>query len=147
MVSQLRHQLLNNPSTLEIRVTTNLAHSATWFDWLASQPETAFSMPLTRSLSVAVDLGTLNGTKISRDAELIPTKAGDPVLAHAKVERHQGVVLTALAAEELNVQAQDQIRMIVTRINQHKPEKAQLVFIVDSVLLKKARRKELYLHL
>lgn len=39
IVSQLRHQLVNDPTNLEIKIVGNLNLSQDWFDWLKQQPE------------------------------------------------------------------------------------------------------------
>ncbi|MGX3066103.1 ABC transporter permease [Ursidibacter arcticus] len=145
VVSQLHHKLLKNPSTLEIKITTNSMLSKEWFTWLEQQPETQFSIPLTRSLSVSVDLRVANeaGTtsRYSRNVDLIPTKLGDPLLEHAKIARKNGVILSSLAAEELKVGKQDKISIIVTRNKNNQAENEQLVFSVDDILPKESLSK------
>ncbi|MGX2969321.1 ABC transporter permease [Ursidibacter sp. B-7004-1] len=144
VVSQLHHQLLKNPSTLEVKITTNSMLSKEWFTWLEQQPETQFSIPLTRSLSVSVDLRVANGSstsRYSRNVDLIPTKLGDPLLEHAKIVRKNGVILSSLAAEELKVGKQDKISIIVTRNKNNQAQNEQLVFSVDDILPKESLSK------
>lgn len=65
IVSQLRHQLLDDPRTREVRITGNGNYDFAWLDKLARRSEVGFSIPLTRSLNTQADLvGT--GNTLSR---------------------------------------------------------------------------------
>ena len=77
VISQLRHQLINDPTNLEVKIVGNLNLSQDWFNWLKQQPETQFSIPLTRSLNTIIDLK--KDSNFIRNVELIPTDAGDPI--------------------------------------------------------------------
>jgi putative ABC transport system permease protein len=45
IVSQLRHQLLDDPRTREVRITGNGNYDFTWLERLAERPEVGFSIP------------------------------------------------------------------------------------------------------
>ena len=56
IVSQLRHDLLDDPRTREVRMTGNGNYDLAWLNALAARPEVGFSIPLTRSLNTQADL-------------------------------------------------------------------------------------------
>ena len=98
IVSQLRHQLVNDPTNLEIKIVGNLNLSQDWFDWLKQQPETQFSIPLTRSLNTIIDLK--KEANFVRNVELIPTTSGDPITQQS-LQNENSIILSALSAEKL----------------------------------------------
>ncbi|MCV2514279.1 ABC transporter permease, partial [Leclercia pneumoniae] len=72
IVSQLRHQLLEDPRTREVRITGNGNYDFSWLERLAERPEVGFSIPLTRSLNTQADL-VRDGQHFVAGAEVIPT--------------------------------------------------------------------------
>ena len=78
VVSQLRQQLLNDPQNLEVKIVGNLNLDDAMFDWIRAQPETAFVIPLTRSLNTQADL-IKDSSHFVSNAEIIPTASGDPL--------------------------------------------------------------------
>src|SRR5690606_30801679 len=103
IVSQLRHQLLDDPRTREVRITGNGNYDFSWLQRLAERPEVGFSIPLTRSLNTQADL-VRDGQHFVAGAEVIPSGIGDPLLSGVAVPRrdHQ-VVLSASAARRLDL--------------------------------------------
>ncbi|MDC0725797.1 ABC transporter permease [Phytobacter diazotrophicus] len=115
VVGQLRHDLLNDPRTREIRMTGNGNYDLAWLTQLSQRPEVGFSIPLTRSLNTQADL-VRDGQHFSAGAEVIPTGKGDPLLAGtAALQNDDDVVLSASAARRLEVHSGDTFRLLVTR--------------------------------
>ena len=112
IVSQLRYQLVNDPTNLEVKIVGNLNLSQNWFDWLKQQPETQFSIPLTRSLNTIIDLK--KGTNFVRNVELIPTDEGDPITQQS-LQTENSIILSALSAEKLQTKQGESITLVATR--------------------------------
>lgn len=132
VVSQLRNQLLNDPRNLEIKIVGNLNLSQQWFQWIESQPEVQFAIPLTRSLNTIVDLRGKNNRFIA-DVEILPTKQGDPVVQHLLPNQHS-IILSALAAEKLKINIGEQIELLATRTYENNIEKGILSFTVVDII-------------
>ncbi len=135
VVSQLRHQLINDPRNLEIKIIGNLNLDKNWFDWLQQQPETRFVVPLTRSLNTIADLSANQngGKKFVQDVEVIPTAVNDPLTEQA-LSKPNGVLLSALTAEKLNVKQGDKINLVVTRSQNNQVEKAISELVVEGIV-------------
>lgn len=134
IVSQLRHDLLNDPRTREVRMTGNGSYDLPWLAQLAQRPEVGFSIPLTRSLNTQADL-VRDSQHFAAGAEVIPTAAGDPLLAGAILPTQEDdIVLSASAASRLNVQAGDEIRLVVSRKLAGVNQRVNKVVRVTSVL-------------
>lgn len=131
VISQLRHQLINDPTNLEVKIVGNLNLSQDWFNWLKQQPETQFSIPLTRSLNTIIDLK--KDSNFIRNVELIPTDAGDPI-SQQTLQDEKSAILSALSAEKLHVKAGENITLIATRNENGQEEKALLQLKVQAVL-------------
>nr|WP_245174281.1 ABC transporter permease [Gallibacterium genomosp. 3] len=132
VVSQLRNQLLNDPRNLEIKIVGNLNLSQQWFQWIESQPEVQFVIPLTRSLNTIVDLRGKNNRFIA-DVEILPTKQGDPFVQHLLPNQHS-IILSALAAEKLKINIGEQIELLATRTYENNIEKGILSFTVVDII-------------
>lgn len=134
IVSQLRHDLLDDPRTREVRMTGNGSYDLPWLAQLAQRPEVGFSIPLTRSLNTQADL-VRDSQHFAAGAEVIPTAAGDPLLAGAILPTQEDdIVLSASAASRLNVQAGDEIRLVVSRKLAGVNQRVNKVVRVTSVL-------------
>lgn len=134
VVSQLRHQLLKDPQNLEIKLVGNLNLDAKFFNWLQAQPETAFSIPLTRSLNTQADL-IKNYHQFINHVEIIPTTVGDPLTQDvATITRNDQAILTSLAAEKLDGKIGDTIKLMITRRLEGKIEKAATELTIIGIL-------------
>lgn len=123
VVSQLRQQLLNDPQNLEVKIVGNLQLDHSMFEWIAQQPETAFVVPLTRSLNTQADLMKDNRHFVN-NAEIIPTAKGDPITQSLPLLHHeQQILISALAAEKMQAKVGDKVKMVVTRQLDGKLEK------------------------
>lgn len=115
VVSQLRYQLMNDPQNLEVKVVGNLQLDNAIFTWLKTQPETAFVVPLTRSLNTQVDLMAGRSLFVN-NAEMIPTAVGDPLTDGLPIITMKNqAIISALAAEKLQAKIGDVIKLVVTR--------------------------------
>jgi len=133
VVSQLNAELLNDPHNLEVRMSGNHHLPLEWFENLRNQPEVGFVMPLTRSLNTQADL-VRDTRHFIANVELIPTAAGDPLLAeHAAPEATQ-VLLSASAANQLQVQAGDSLSLIVLRKYEGQHQRGRYLVTVADIL-------------
>ena len=115
VVSQLRQQLLNDPQNLEVKIVGNLHLDDAMFDWISKQPETAFVIPLTRSLNTQADL-MKDSSHFVGNAEIIPTASGDPLTNDLPtIDNENKVLLSALSAEKMQVTVGSRIKLIITR--------------------------------
>nr|WP_228011579.1 FtsX-like permease family protein [Xenorhabdus griffiniae] len=134
IVSQLRHILLDDPRTLEVRMLGNGNYDRTWLMQLAERPDVSFVMPLTRSLNTQADLVKYNRHFVS-NAEVIPTAPHDPLLVNARIPQGpQQVVLSASAAGQLQVKIGDSLRLVITRKRDGLNERAQHTLTVIDVI-------------
>ena len=123
VVAQLRHQLLNDPQNLEVKIVGNLQFDQQMLDWIKNQPETAFVIPLTRSLNTQADMLKDSGHFVN-NAEVIPTSKGDPITKDMPlINQKNQVLLSSLAAEKMQIKTGSRIKMVITRQLDGKLEK------------------------
>lgn len=115
VVSALQDQLLNDPRNLEIRMLSSGSYDQDWVDALAREPQAGFVIGLTRSLNTQADF--VAGGRFVDSAEILPTAAGDPLLAGVAPPGLTAgdVVLSAQAARKLDVRAGDAVRLRILR--------------------------------
>ncbi|MDE9483125.1 FtsX-like permease family protein [Xenorhabdus bovienii] len=135
IVSQLRHTLLDDPRTREVRMLGNGNYDHTWLTQLAARPDVGFVIPLTRSLNTQADL-VRDTQRFVSNAEIIPTALHDPLLVNAKEpQNEQQVVLSASAAERLQIKIGDSLRLVIARkrdgINEHVQHTLTVIDVVD----------------
>ena len=99
VVEGLRHLLLEDPHSREIVTAANRSFEATLLDRFAARPDVQFLAPRTRTLAASLVLQRPDGTTTAR-VELLPTAAGDPLIAEAPSHADE-IVLTAAAAARL----------------------------------------------
>lgn len=123
IVSQLRQQLLNDPQNLEVKIVGNLQLDNEMFQWIEQQPETAFVIPLTRSLNTQADL-MKDASHFVNNAEVIPTAKGDPITENLPLLNHKNqILLSSLSAEKMQVDVGNRVKMVITRQLDGKLEK------------------------
>ncbi len=123
VVAQLRHQLLNDPQNLEVKIVGNLQFDQSMFDWIKNQPETAFVIPLTRSLNTQADMFKDSGHFVN-NVEVLPTAKGDPITQNMPlISQENQVLLSALAAEKMQAKIGSRVKMVITRQLDGKLEK------------------------
>ncbi len=116
IVGGMLEQLVENPENREIRPVSSGQFDLDWFTGMQGRGDVAFLVPRTRGIAATLELNSEKSKRIVR-AELIPSGQGDPMLpAGGSVpEGMDGVVLSQLAAEKLQVQAGDRIDGSVVR--------------------------------
>ena len=151
IISTMTERLHSDPRNLEISPVGSGHYSKDWFTRIAQKPGVAFVIPQTRSIAATLDLRVKGGDMRSTVA-LIPSAAGDPVLARwAKTPPESApdalalpvpVVLTEPAARKLGIQAGDELIGSVGRMRDTRRESATLALKVEAVLPLEAQQKE-----
>ena len=116
VVSSMQDELARDPRNLEIRMLSSGSYDQAWVDELARRPGAGFVVGMTRSLNTQADF-IRSATRFLENVEVLPTSAGDPLLAGMDVSAlgGMGVVLSAQAAQRLDVKAKDTLRMRIAR--------------------------------
>ena len=116
VVSSMQDELARDPRNLEIRMLSSGSYDQAWVDELARRPGAGFVVGMTRSLNTQADF-ICSATRFLENVEVLPTSAGDPLLAGMDVSAlgGMGVVLSAQAAQRLDVKAKDTLRMRIAR--------------------------------
>ena len=137
VVSQLQEELLSDPRNLEVKMLSSGHYGEDWLQGLRALPETGFAIGQTRSLNTQADLLGARG-RFADSVEVIPTQAGDPLLA-TELSALQGdqVILSERAAQRLEAKAGDSIRLRVTRrlneVNERGERTLQVRAVLDNV--------------
>ncbi|OCG78109.1 ABC transporter permease [Gilliamella sp. Occ4-3] len=134
VVSQLREQLLNDPQNLEVKIVGNLQLKDEVFEWIKKQPETAFVIPLTRSLNTQADL-MKDASHFVNNAEIIPTAKDDPITKNLPLlNNKKQILLSSLSAEKMQVTVGSRVKMIITRQLDGKLEKGMTELDVVGII-------------
>ncbi|PWC40176.1 FtsX-like permease family protein [Azospirillum sp. TSO22-1] len=148
IVATLTERLLADPTNLEVVVLGNGRLDRDWFAARARDPLVRFVVPRTRSLAATIDLvagasGGGGGRRVLAGVEMLPTAAGDPVLAGRPVPSEvRQVVLSAAAARRLGVAPGDPLAAAVPRQTGERREAGQLGLTVLDVLPDAAMARE-----
>lgn len=137
VVSQLQQELLSDPRNLEVKMLSSGHFDQAWLQRLQDRPEVGFAIGQTRSLNTQADLLGAHG-RFADNVEVIPTRAGDPLLATDLSElAPDQVILSERAAERLDAKAGDTLRLRVARrlneVNERGERTLQVRAIVSSV--------------
>jgi len=137
VVSQLQQELLSDPRNLEVKMLSSGHFDQAWLQRLQARPEVGFAIGQTRSLNTQADLLGAHG-RFADNVEVIPTRAGDPLLATDLSElAPDQVILSERAAERLAAKAGDTLRLRVARrlneVNERGERTLQVRAIVSSV--------------
>ncbi len=134
VVSQLQADLLSDPRNLEIRMLSSGSYSPEWIDQLRSQPGTGFVAGLPRSLNTQADLLGAQ-RRFVENAEIIPTASGDPLTAGIDVQLATNqVILSARAADQLQLDAGQSLRLRVMRRVEGQQQQAEVSLHIVAVL-------------
>lgn len=134
VVSQLQRELLDDPRNLEIRMLTSGSYDAAWLEEVRALPGVGFAIGQPRSLNTQADL-LRDRENFLRGVELIPSAAGDPLLAdQAKAPLGSEVVLSEPAARRLGVQAGDRLTLAASRRLEGQQQRGRLEVEVSGVL-------------
>lgn len=123
LIGSMTGRLLSDPRNLEIRPAGMGQFSIAWIEEMRNNPEVAFIIPQTRSISAQLELfpaGDQPGRATKVD--LLPSGQGDPLLARWKEQTGGGpvnrdnVILSSSAARKLAVEKPgEEIRARVSR--------------------------------
>lgn len=136
VVSQLQSELLDDPRNVEIRMVSSGRYDAAWIESLRSRHDVGFAIGMTRSLNTQADL-VADRRHFVDNAEVIPTAEGDPLLASlllTKPLNGSAVVLSESAARRLNVDANDQLSLFVSRRLDGRAERGRQSITVAGIL-------------
>jgi putative ABC transport system permease protein len=129
IVANLLDPLVENPRYREIAPATSGAFDAAWFAAMRAREDVEFVVPKSRSLAASIKLRSPD-SEIGRiiDVELIPSAAGDPVLARGArgPAGYRQVVLAAETAEQLAVGQGDRVEGVITRTRRDLQESVRL---------------------
>ena len=116
IMDTLRQRLLNNPSTMELMSVNEKRYDAGWFEEQRKDPLVSFVIPKTRRLSASAEF-QLKNSKNRKSLDLLPTAAGDPLLAHYHIvaPKQDECVLTAEAAKRTGAHTGDIMEVRVSR--------------------------------
>lgn len=134
IVTQLHNQLLNDPRNLEIRMLGNGNYPQSWFNDIAHKDEVRFVIPLTRSLNTQADI-VIDGQRFIDNAEVIPTAENDPLLEGVAIPQNADtLVLSANAAQKLQANVGDSVRLFISRKLNGVNERAKRTFTVAAII-------------
>ena len=136
VVNQLQEELLSDPRNLEVKMLASGNYSADWIAQLQQMPGVGFAIGQTRSLNTQADL-LVDNRRFVESAEVIPTAADDPLLNNVLSDLQDGqTILSYSAAQRLQVQAGDSIRMRALRkldqVNERGELELQVVAVLDA---------------
>ncbi len=134
VVGAMTEQLRSDPRARELQVVGNRQHGAEWLARLEARPEVGFLVPRTRSIAASLYLRSGTGAGLEL-AEILPSAAGDPLLAPGRPRPEgQRVALSRPLAERLDAEAGDTLTGSVTRTVDGRPERQDLTLEVAQVL-------------
>lgn len=139
-IETLRNRLVQDPKNREIRPMTTKTFGRDWFDHLKQRcPEVNFVVPMTRQISSSI-LAINEAKDLRESLSLMATAPGDPLLLEngVPVPGNDGCVLTAPAAQVLNVGVGDQLSFNAQRIIQGTYENGSFSVRVQGILEERA---------
>lgn len=138
-IETLRIRLMQDPNNREIRPLTTVSRGLDWFHEMAKRTEVGFIIPTTRQIAASVTVKPVNATT-RVEADLIPTANDDRLLLEngSRIPLSGEVVLTAIAAQALNVQTGDHVTVTATRSRGADSERASVEMVVAGTLSARA---------
>lgn len=137
-ITALRERLLQDPVFREIRPAQTLNNELSFFSGLAEMNGVGFIVPTMTRGAASVLIRTREGRPV--DVDLLPTAPGDPLLSeNGGTAPVQGeVVLSAIAAQELNLQEGSLADLEVIRRVEGDFERVRLSLTVRAILDERA---------
>jgi putative ABC transport system permease protein len=135
IISTMEERFLQDPHKREIKIIGHYKLNKAWFEKLQSRPEVSFIIANTRALNTQVDL-LKNHKKFIKSVEIIPTKAGDPLLPKdtpLPAVRSE-VLVSHTVALDLGLQTNDILTMIIPRIYENSSEPGRYSLTVIGIL-------------
>jgi putative ABC transport system permease protein len=133
-IETLRVRLIQDPANREIRPLSTVSRPVGWFAAMRQRDEVGFVVPTTRQIAATVSIKSAEGVQVAVD--LIPTDTGDRLLLENQIPipTHREVVLTAIAAQSLNVRTGDLVTLIATRSSRRESQRASVEMRVVGIL-------------
>jgi len=134
-ITTLRHELIQDPLFREIRPVKTREYASDWFARQAGMEQVEFLIPTILAASSIISV-VRPGSRRSLIYDLVPTRAGDPLLLeNGGVSPAEGeCVLTDAGAKTLGVKAGDHIKVRATRIRGGRRESGAADLQVVAVL-------------
>ncbi len=124
LIDTLTRRLVESPYNRELIGVGSGHYDSAWFKRMAGRPEVAFILPNTRS--IAASFSALRAPRTGaelRAVPMLPTAAGDPLLAAVTLPvQSDQVVLAALAAQKLGVAVGDRLEAQLDRRRNERSE-------------------------
>ncbi len=132
-VQTLRQRLAADPANLEVRMPVSTHISAQEVESIRALPGVGFCIPATRILATSAHLVTAGG---SEEVNLIPTGAGDPLLAQYSlpVPGAGEIVLGSATAEKLALEVGGEMRLRRGRLEGGRTHHSELPCRVVGIL-------------
>nr|VFK27231.1 MAG: putative ABC transport system permease protein [Candidatus Kentron sp. MB]VFK31064.1 MAG: putative ABC transport system permease protein [Candidatus Kentron sp. MB]VFK75504.1 MAG: putative ABC transport system permease protein [Candidatus Kentron sp. MB] len=142
IVSAMTDRLTHDPYIRAIYPLGQTRYDPAWLQRLGAREEVAFLMPLTRYLSAEARIEAMGDGALSQRIELIPTGAGDPLVANETAiaatmgvpAKPPGIILTHRAAERSGLTAGQEGILRIARKRDRRQEEVRLAVRVVSVL-------------
>lgn len=134
-IETLRERLVEDPVFREIRPAQTREYAPEWFEALRTRGEVAFLTPTILPLSSVLGVEPAAGGRAAL-LDLVPTAPGDPLLLEngGVIPAADELVLSAEAAQRLDVKAGDRVQAKVSRSRAGRNEVAQATLRVAAVL-------------
>ncbi len=134
VVSTMIADLVENPVNREIRPIGSGSYDDAWIERMRARGEVEFIIPKTRALAATIQLKSDTARRIL-STEMLATAPGDPLLGGGvrAPANYYEVVLSASAAERLEVAAGDSLDASLARQFRGKRERVHLPLTVTSV--------------
>jgi len=138
-IQTLRMRLVEDPVYRELKPQQTLNLRQDWFDAMAARQDVAFVLPTILRGSSVVRAASIESSE-SEPMDLLPTGPGDVLILenNGVVPGPDQVVLSADAAERLNIMPADTVRLQITRSRSGRFESVSVEFEVIAVLDRKA---------
>ncbi len=134
VIGSMIDELVEDPRNREIKPISSGRYDRPWIDLMHQRDDVAFVVPRTRSIAATLQLKSENSASIL-PVEVIPSDKGDPLLNpdDAPPSGMNTIVLSASAAQKLNVKAGDEIDASLARRYLGKKERVHLPLLVSSI--------------
>ena len=133
IVTTMTERMQADPRNLELVIRGNHRFDQRWLDTLAARADVGFAVPRTRTLAATITLEA--GGRFLHDVDLIPTAAGDPLLAGAPTPAGLNeVLLTQTAGAKLGVGPGSRLDGLITRRIETRAEGVRVPLTVVAVL-------------
>ena len=135
VVSAMTAQLLADPANREVLVIGNRRYSSDWLARLAAMDQVGFLAPRTRSIAASIYVSGEPGARTGLvTAELVPTGAGDPLLADGVVLDERSVALSRSLADALRAEVGGTVGVAAIRQIDGQAQRADLAVVVAAIL-------------